>query len=198
MTGLDKILKAIEYDAQVNADAIIAGANKEAGEILAAAKLEAEKKTTQIAEKSVAEENDTISRAKSAAALQERKLILEAKQQIISNIITKARASLANLPDSEFTDIILSMVRKYAHNKAGKILFSEADKRRLPQDLNDRMKTVLSGKGEASLVVSEDTVNIDSGFLLVYGDVEENCSFDALFAAAKDTLQDKVNSLLFE
>ncbi len=143
MTGLDKILKAIEYDAQVNADAIIAGANKEAGEILAAAKLEAEKKTTQIAEKSVAEENDTISRAKSAAALQERKLILEAKQQIISNIITKARASLANLPDSEFTDIILSMVRKYAHNKAGKILFSEADKRRLHQDLNDRMKTVL-------------------------------------------------------
>lgn len=198
MTGLEKILMAIEEEAKANAEALIAQAKKEAGDIEASAKLEAEKKAAQIAEKSVVEIKDTISRAESAASLQERKIILEAKQQIINNIIAKARKSLAALPDSEFTDIILSMVKKYAHNKAGKIQFSITDRKRLPGDMNDRMKSVLADKTGASLVVSEDTVGIDGGFLLIYGDIEENCSFDALFSAAKDTLQDKVNSLLFE
>ena len=140
----------------------------------------------------------TISRIESAAALQERKIILETKQQMISNIITKARESLANLSDSEFTEIILSMVKKYAHNKAGKILFSASDKNRLPMDFNDRMKAVLSEKSEARLSVSDEITDLDGGFLLVYGDIEENCFFDALFLAEKETLQDKVNSLLFE
>lgn len=198
MTGLEKILKAIEDEAQANADAVIAQARKEADDIQAAAHTEAEKKSAQIAEKSAAEVKDTLSRAESAASLQERKIILEAKQQIISNIIIKARKSLAALPDSDFTDIILGMVKKFAHNKAGKIIFSETDRKRLPADMNEKMKSVLAEKSGASLTVAEETAAIDGGFLLIYGDVEENCSFDALFLAEKDTLQDKVNSLLFE
>lgn len=198
MTGLEKILKAIEDEAQAGAAAIIAEADKQAEEILAAAKLEAEKKCAQIVEKSAADVKSTINRAESAAALQEKKIILDAKQQIISNIITKARNSLAAMPDSEFIEIILQMVKKYAHNKPGKILFSASDKNRLPKDINDRLKAVLSENAGASLDVAEDTATIDGGFLLQYGDIEENCSFDALFSAAKEVLQDKVNSLLFE
>lgn len=198
MTGLEKILKAIEEEAQGLADAVIAEAKKQADEILAAAKLEAEQKSKQIAEKSAADVKAIISRAESAAALQEKKILLNAKQQIISNIITKARNSLATLPDSEFTDIILKMVKKYAHNKPGKILFSAADKLRLPKDFDVRLKSALSDKASASLAIAEGSANIDGGFLLIYGDIEENCSFDALFSAAKEVLQDKVNSLLFE
>jgi V/A-type H+-transporting ATPase subunit E len=198
MTGLEKILKAIEDEAQAGADAVITEANKEAEVILTAARLEAEKKSSQIAEKSAADVKSVISRAESAAALQEKKILLNTKQQIISNIITKARNSLAVLPDSEYMDIILKMVKKYAHNKAGKILFSAADKNRLPKDFNAGLAAALSGKAGAVLTIADETADIDGGFLLVYGDIEENCSFDALFSAAKDTLQDKVNSLLFE
>ena len=51
MTGLEKILKAIEDEAQAEADTVIAQANQQAEEILSAAKLEAESKVAQIAEK---------------------------------------------------------------------------------------------------------------------------------------------------
>jgi V/A-type H+-transporting ATPase subunit E len=198
MTGLEKILKAIGDEAQTAADAVTAEADKQARDILAAAKAEAEKKSAQIAEKNAADVKSVISRAESSAALQEKKIILNAKQEIISNIITKARNSLAALPDSEFIEIILKMVRKYAHNKSGKILFSASDRQRLPKNFGDRLNTALSEKAGASLSVADETANIDGGFLLVYGDIEENCSFDALFSEAKDDLQDKVNSLLFE
>jgi len=198
MTGLDKILKTIEEQAEERAREMIAQANKVANDILAAAQLEAEKKCSQIAEKSAIEVQAAINRAESAAALQEKKILLEAKQQVIGTIIMKARTSLANLPEDEFVENLLTMIQKYAHNKQGIILFSAVDKKRLPKDFNDRVKTALSKKPEASLTVAEEVVKIDGGFLLKYGDIEENCSFEALFSAAKENLQDKVNSLLFE
>lgn len=198
MTGLEKILKAIEVEAQAGADTVIAHAKRDAEEILNRAKSEAENKCIQIAEKSDADVKAVLSRAESAASLQEKKILLDTKQQIISNIIVSARNKLAKLPDSEYTDIILSMVKKYAHNKAGKILFSAADKKRLTKDFNDKLGNVLSGKSEASLTIADQEPPFEGGFLLIYGDIEENCSFDALFAEEKDNLQDKVNSLLFD
>jgi V/A-type H+-transporting ATPase subunit E len=198
MTGLDKVLKAIEEEAQTGADVIIAEAEKQSDAILAAARQEAESVCSRIAEKSEADVKAVISRSESAAALQEKKILLNAKQQMISNIITKARNSLAALPDSEFVEIILQMVKKYAHNKPGKILFSASDLKRLPKDFNERLKIALVGKSGAALTIAEESVSFNGGFLLVYGDIEENCSYDALFAAEKDILQDKVNSLLFD
>lgn len=198
MTGLEKILKAIEDEAQAAADAIIAEAEGQAAKIMDAAKLEAEKRCAQIAEKSAADVKSAISRAESAAALQDKKIILEAKQQIISDIITKARNSLDTLPDTEFVEIVLQLVKKYAHNKTGKIVFTSEDKNRLPKDFNDRLRDALSDKKDAALTIADETAQIGGGFLLIYGDIEENCSFDALFLASLETLQDKVNSLLFE
>ncbi|MBP1755522.1 MAG: hypothetical protein H6Q59_1920 [Firmicutes bacterium] len=198
MTGLEKILKVIEDDAKANADNIITKAQKEANEIMEAAKLEADKKCAEIALKSETEEKAIISRSESAAALLEKKKILDAKQQIISNVITNARHSLVELSDSEYMDIILRMVTKFAHNKEGVILFSQKDKHRLSADFSNRVAQALADKNKASLIIAEDTVTIDGGFILKYGDVEENCSFDALFSSAKEELSDRVNAILFE
>jgi V/A-type H+-transporting ATPase subunit E len=198
MTGLEKILKAIEEDAEANAKTVLDQANRKADEILSAARAEAGKKCAQIAEKSDEDLKAVISRAESAVALQEKKIILEAKQQIISNVLDSARKSLKALSDSEYIDIILKMVKKYAHNKSGEILFSAFDIKRLPKNFDDKLKQALSEKSSAVLTVSGKPAAIDGGFLLIYGDIEENCSFDALFSAARENLQDQVNSLLFE
>ena len=55
----------------------------------------------------------------------------------------------------------------------------------------------LAGKPGASLTLDEAPRDIDGGFVLIYGDIEENCSFEALFDAQKDRLQDEVRALLF-
>lgn len=198
MTGLEKILKVIEDDANAHAEEIIRKAQNEADEIIKAAKLEAEKKCAEMTVKSDADVQAVLSRAESAAALQEKKKILDAKQQIISNVITKARNSLAGISDSEYIDIILKMVNKYAHNKEGLILFSQTDKKRLPADFSSKISVALADKPGAALVVSEAVATIEGGFVLKYGDIEENCSFEALFSSAKEELSDQVNAILFE
>ncbi|MBH1942353.1 V-type ATP synthase subunit E [Mobilitalea sibirica] len=199
MTGLEKILKAIEEDAKAAAAKVISEAEKEATEIMNEAKAQADKNSAEIARKSDADVKELLKRADSAAKLQEKKLILDAKQQNIGKVIESARTSLLNLPDKEYFDVIIRMVQKFAlGGQSGEILFSSKDYKRIPKNFDTMIKEALTDKKGASLTVSKEVRSLDGGFVLVYGDIEENCSFDALFSAAKEDLQDKVNAFLYE
>ena len=48
-----------------------------------------------------------------------------------------------------------------------------------------------------SLKVSKEGKNIENGFVLVYGGIEENCTLRAMFDAKRDELSDKVHRMLF-
>jgi V/A-type H+-transporting ATPase subunit E len=198
MTGLEKILKHIEEDANTAAEKAITEANNKAAVILAEARTEGGKKCSEILERSKLEVQSCLSRAESAAKLQEKKLILNAKQEIISDVINRAKESLLQLKDAEYFEILIKMVQKHALAQNGLILFSEADINRLPVQFNEALKTALAQKEGAALTAGNETVTICGGFILAYGDVEINCSFDALFAAAKENLQDKVSNFLFD
>jgi len=197
MTGLEKIIKAIEAEAKSNADGIIAKAKEEAENILAAAKKEVEAKCAEIAEKPAYEVKAIIDRAHSGAELIKRQTILNAKQQVINDIIEKARLKLTGLADTDYFDVILKLVKKHAHAKPGIIKFSQKDLGRMPENFEKSLNEAIKDKENASLTISSESVQINGGFILVYGDIEENCSFEALFNYAKDDLQDKVNAFLF-
>ena len=44
---------------------------------------------------------------------------------------------------------------------------------------------------------NEVLAEANGGFVLVYGGIEENCSFEAMFAAQREKLQDQVHAFLF-
>ncbi|MDF2820960.1 MAG: atpE [Clostridiales bacterium] len=198
MTGLETIIKHIEGDAFATARYIISVANDKAKEIAAVAQAEINTKRSEIEERNKLELEAIISRSESAALLQGNKLILQAKQQLINNVIVSAKDSLVKLPNDEYFKVIIKMVKKYALAQPGQIAFSKSDKERLPEQFGTLLQTALAEKTGASLVISEETRNINGGFVLIYGDVEENCSFDALILASKESLQDNVSKVLFE
>lgn len=198
MTGLEKIIKHIEDDAAAISKSILSEAESKAQEIVSAAKAEGEKKRAEITERSKLEVEASLSRAESAALLREKKIILNTKQEIIEDVITKAKESLEKLPEKEYFDVIINMVKKNALNKAGYIVFSKKDKGRLAENFQDVINEILAGNSGATLTISEETREINGGFILIYGDIEENCSFDALFLAARESLQDKVSKVLFD
>jgi V/A-type H+-transporting ATPase subunit E len=198
MTGLEKIIKAIEAEAQADADKIIAEAKEEANKILSLAKEEAKQDVAAIAEKPASEIKAIKYRAESSARLTKRQTLLDAKQEVINDIIQKAKIKLTSLPDTDYFDIILQIVKKHAHQQAGTIMFSQADLDRIPKRFEKSLEEAIKGVSNASLTISKEPAKIDGGFILVYGDIEENCSFDALFSEAKELLQDKVNAFLFE
>ena len=186
MAGLDKIISQIKEESQEAAARTLAGARDEADKILAAARKEAESECADIERRS----------RQSAADLKKRGSILAEKQKLIGDTIEKAKAELKGMDTDAYFDMILKLAVKSAQDGKGELLFSSKDLARVPEGFEDRLNAALKDK-DAALRISKDTRDIDAGFVLTYGGIEENCSIDAIFDSAHELLQDKVQEILF-
>lgn len=117
---------------------------------------------------------------------------------MIGEVLEKAKDSLVNLADDDYFQTILKMLPKHVLGMDGEIVFSKKDHERLPNQFVTKINEVISNVQGATLKISDQVAQIEGGFLLKYGDIEENCSFEALIAMDKDNLQDNLNTLLFE
>lgn len=196
MTGLEKMKSQILNEAKATAEKKISEANAEAQEIISAAKAEAEKTTADISKKSEAAIASYKERVISSNDLQKRTKILSAKQEAIADVLSKAYESLESMESNKYFDMLLKMATKYAQPQDGEMIFSEADLKRLPKDFEEKVAEAAKAKG-GSLKVSGESRNIENGFVLAYGGIEENCTLRAMFDAKKDELSDKVHRILF-
>lgn len=196
MTGLDKIVEQILDEADAESKTILEEANKNAEQLIADAKREAEKLKASSDEKISMEKTSGEGRAKSSADLKKRQTVLKAKQEIINDIISKAYDSLINMEDKKYFEMMEKIVDKSVLPKDGKIAFSEKDAKRLPKDFEKKVSDIAAKHG-GSLTLSKENADIDGGFILIYGGIEENCSISAMFNTNKESMADKVNSLLF-
>ena len=110
-----------------------------------------------------------------------------------------AKAELKGLETGAYFDMILKLAVKSAQPGEGELLLSKKDLERLPEGFEDRLNAALlrADKRGSAASLQGDTRDIDGGFVLTYGGIEENCSIDALFDAAHEVLQDKVQEILF-
>ena len=195
MAGLEKILEEIEQKSNETVSQILKAAKDEANSILQAAEKES-KTAVQAAdyetEKKVAALKD---QGSFAAGLRQRQKLLAVKQELISGVIEEALEKANNLPDAEYFEKILQMVKGMAHAEKGEILFNAKDKGRIPADFAGKLASAVPTGG--SLTVSDTVANIKSGFILKYGDIEENGSFESIVNAHYAELQDKVRETLF-
>lgn len=196
MTGLDKIINQILDEANNSASAILEEAREKAEEIMAAAALEADKAEKDIQEKSASALKSFQERMVSSSDLKRRTAILQAKQEIIASVMAKSYDTFLNKEDAQYFAIIEKMISKFALAQEGTIYFSPKDMARMPQGFEAVIQKIAADKG-GSLTLSRETRNLEGGFVLAYGGIEENCSFKALFDSKRDELQDKIQAVLF-
>lgn len=196
MTGLDNILAKIDEDGRKQADAILKEAETKAAQLRENAKQEAAAQAKEIIAKGQQAAADTQGGARSAAALLKRKAELTARQQLIRDTINAARQQLRETPADRYFSLLQNLAVAHALPQEGHILLSPADKARMPALFEEGLNAALSDP-KARLTVAEETRAIDGGMVLAYGGIEENCSFEALFDAKADELQDLVQAILF-
>lgn len=196
MTGLDKILAVIRDEAAAEAQQVINEAKAQAEEILAAAKAENDAKTARIDATAVQDVADVERSLESAIVLQRRQRTLEQKQLLLAETLKMALDSLYELPEDTYFELLARLARDAAEPGEGELLLNEKDKARLPADFEQK----LAGEMPAgsTLKLSSITRPIDGGFVLKYGDVEENCSFEAIFNARGEEFSDLVRDILFQ
>ena len=191
MSGLEKLTQSILDEANENAALILDDAKKECEKITA----ESKARCDEITLKAQKEDDKKISLIKetavSGAALAKKKELLKVKQSLISDIKAKVLDKLYGLDDAEYLNTLKRLAKKYAHeNEKGEMLLNENDKKQIDSDFVNYIS-------DLGLSLSERNASVKGGFILVYGGIEENCSFEAVLEGASDRVTDIVADEMF-
>lgn len=196
MGGLDKIIEEIKDQA-----------NAEAGQILKEADEYCDEYMKEITDK-VADEVEAFEKkekskrylydekVKSGALFRERNEILKTKQQCINEVIKEAEYTICNLETKQYFDFLSKLFEANFDGTDGEMFFGKEDLERMPEEFKEKIKAIADNKG-AKVNISDKTKNIKNGFILVYGEIEENCTIQSLFDEKSDALRDIVNKELF-
>ncbi len=193
MTGLEKIISQIEYESNDRCRIIIEEANKKAQGIIDSAEAEASGILKESEEQTAKKLENMSQSAVSSAELAKSKILLKSKLEIIDDMLDKALNEIRALGDEEYFEIIKSLILNNAKEGEGVLRLSAKDCARLPKDF---LSSVNKALGDKKIVLG-DEADINGGFLLIYGDIDINCSFDAIASSKRDELRDALNSLLF-
>lgn len=196
MAGLDKIINQIAEEAEHSANQIIEEAKKEALRIWETEEEQTKKICLAMEEDLNTEIVNYREQVKSSADFQRRTFLLRAKQEIIENIMEKAYRTLENESIDVYFDFIAKLICKYAQGKSGRIYFSQKDLSRMPEGFEEKIEQA-AAVNDGTLTLMKETRDIQNGFILVYGGIEENCTLQAVFNARKEEIQDKVYGMLF-
>lgn len=194
MTGLEKILSTIEQDSNDRCREITEQAQKQAQEIIDAASAKAQEDIENAkasVDKKVAEHDGAI---EASVLMTKNRIILEGKLDIISSTLERALEVIKALPKKEYFEILKGLILKNVRKGEGVLRLSKEDTEKLPSNFIDSINNALKRGYKISLGESAD---IDSGFILVYGDIDINCSFDAVASAKREELRDTLNEMLF-
>ena len=187
IAGLSSIIGQINREAVEAAEKITAKAKEDAKQIIKKAtesandKIEAAKQKADIVFKTEFEREET------SAEHGMSQTILEEKQKLLD----KSVAKLKSLDVKEYFNFLQTLISKYAQNKNGELMLSENDIKRMPDTFNS---FVSENYPELKIVKSK---KIDAGFVIKYGDIEENCTIDALIEENIDSIKEKAYMKLF-
>ena len=112
--------------------------------------------------------------------------VLEEKQKLIEEVIAQAQQKLESLPETEYAQVIRSMIERLDKANGTEIILSEKDK--------EKLRTIVEQSGFTLL---EETRNIDSGFVVKNGDIEYNYSFASIILIEQEDIRQIIAKILF-
>lgn len=196
MGGLDKIIEEIKDQANAEAGQILKEADEYCDEYMKEItdKVADEVEAFEKKEKSKRDLYDE--KVKSGALFRERNEILKTKQQCINEVIKEAEYTICNLETKQYFDFLSKLFEANFDGTDGEMFFGKEDLERMPEEFKEKIKAIADNKG-AKVNISDKTKNIKNGFILIYGEIEENCTIQSLFDEKSDALRDIVNKELF-
>lgn len=193
MSGIDGILNIIESQQKQTENNIIRTAEEKARAVEADGDSKAEKAYSEYMKKNLASAETEFRNACNSADAENRRKILECKVDIIRTATGNIINRLENLPEREYFDMILRLAERKFHDGNGKIFFGKKDLARLPADFKEKISGISGGKVE----ISDIPADIPNGFILEYGLISENCTFNAILESEKDNVRDILARELF-
>lgn len=221
--GINRITDKILADAQAKADAILADAQAECDRIKASYDARAQEIRDRLSEQAQAKGTDMIARAKASATMKKRNALQAQESRLIDGVFDSAREWVLALPREKYTELLVGLLSaallEQAETEAKnlalygeegeeietfEILLNKKDRETCGRDVLEALKKRYANSNRLPagwierLVLSKNTLNMDGGAVLRYGDVESNCSFEMLFGQLHRELETEVAGALFD
>ncbi len=191
MSSSDMILNSIKNDCDKTIEAIRTDSAKICEEIIAKGKEDAAKTKAELDSKTRQKASQIKAANKSRGELEQRNALLRKRRLEIDITYDAIYKYLLNLDGENYFNIIYKLLKKLGGNQ-GVIYLNQNDLNRLPADFSQKLES-LGIKAQ----LGENAVDIDGGFILKNGDIEENMSFSALLSSNRDSIEDLINRELF-
>lgn len=191
MNGLEQILLKIEEDNNLEIKKILDDGKSKADAYVSEIKSKAETEAAAIKASAEKKAALMIENAKSGCESYIKREELAAKSEIVSDCISSAGAQIKSMDQDRYFESIVALIMKYAHEGEGELMMNSRDIERMPRGFLKKVNAELKKSG-SSLVLSDTPADIDSGFIIRYGGIEENCTFDALIEDKIDEIKDKL------
>ena len=227
MEGIEKITAKIAQDAWEEIARLDRETQEQTASLLSQAKAQGEKESAELLAQGEKAAGERLERLQSAAKMEGRKLELAAKQEVLSQAFDLALEKLRALPEEEYVKLLARLVLEASTTGKEQLIFSAKDRSRvgkqvvvaanealasqaapgLPGSIAESKVGAFLGKvvnttaamvnGTAMLTLSQETRDIQGGFIMVDGDVEINCAFETLVRLQREKLERKVADALF-
>lgn len=198
MNGIDKITARLQSEAQAEADAVLAEAGAKCAAIREEYAQKAEALHTSLLQRGEKTLCTDAERQESSLAMQEKKELLAAKQEMVSAAFDRAMEKLSHLPQENYISFLAGQAARAAENGAGELVLNPRDR----ETLGDKVVTAANAQLQkdgmpAMLKLSDESRDMAAGLILKNGDVEVNCTVETLLALSREKLAAPVAELLF-
>ena len=191
--SIEKITSKIISEASELKEKTLSEARAQSDAVLAEAQKKAQEMVEESKKRGLEEKEKIISRRKSVADIDCRKVFLAKKQELIGQCFDKAVDEIISMDEADYTDL-LTALGKSSGLTAGQLIFNEKERAAIGQKVVDGLNAAIPG---GSFALSEETRKLRGGYMLMCGQTFINNTIEALVEEARPELVAEVAKMMF-
>lgn len=191
--SIEKITSKIISEAEQLREETLSKARAESDAVLAEAEKKAQEMVQQARTRGLEEKEKIITRRKSVADIDCRKVYLAKKQELIGQCFDEAVQDIISMQESDYVGLMTALGKKGQTN-GGQLIFNEKERAAIGQKVVDALNKEVPG---GSFTLSEETRNIKGGYMLVCGQTLINNTVEALVEEARPELTAEAAKMMF-
>ena len=191
--SIEKITSKIISEAQELRDKTLSEAAAQSDAVLAEARKKAEDMVEDSRKRGVEEKEKIISRRKSVADIDCRKVFLAKKQELIGQCFDRAVDDIIAMDKDRYTELLTALGTNSGMT-GGQLIFNENERAAIGQKVVDALNSRIEG---GSFSLSEETRPLRGGYMLMCGQTFINNTIEALVEEARPELTAEVAKIMF-
>ena len=196
MSGLQNIIAYINSESEQQINGILAEARARIDYLKEESMERADRECSRIDQKAKEESATLIERGRASAELRKKQSILASKQELISQIVEECKARLSDMEEEQYFSLLAKLLEKHMPESDAVLFFNKRDLMRMPDAFRKKAEELTEGKGIRA-EISDSPADIGGGFIISFGDVEENLSIEALIEEDEGEIRDICGRELF-